>query len=547
MITLQNYQSEVSALNLDSLPNQLREGHLFFLDARKFYTKDQDTRESIDIYLKTLNNYLHNLSLKKKAFIANISPAIQKKIKADAKQIDKAIHKERATKNSSTKMVETLHHEVVFIKRYLGFHNKTKTLSSILTYIKSLQKAIIQKLIRKSSPFAPDIRAIQNQLVNTYNNARNKNEILFTIPKTELPRYVSIVGGETIYKSIAIIKRFIGMQGKNMEAKQIDTFLKFIQKSAITKNDPFHSKVEAIVALLKKTKTGTLKISPQELNGLKSIAKECSCNLLGKIYDTNQKQLRQCKSRKYSDAGRGACSYNKGVNGKSNHLGKIYDTNQKELRPCRSKKYSNAGRGACSYNQGVRKGKSLELNGIMTASEVAALQFEKLPLIGKWKSLIGEPATNFDMMIHGEPNSGKTTFLLQFALYLASNFGSVLYVSSEEYGSATLTDKMKALPYTPNNLHFGKDLSKVSLRDYNFVILDSINDLRIDIATYKVLREESPNTAFILVLQHTKDGQFKGGKEWEHEVEIGATVANGVLTVYRNRYGVKGSMDFFNN
>ncbi|PZR31615.1 MAG: hypothetical protein DI538_20760, partial [Azospira oryzae] len=53
------------------------------------------------------------------------------------------------------------------------------------------------------------------------------------------------------------------------------------------------------------------------------------------------------------------------------------------------------------------------------------------------------------------------------------------------------------------------------------------------------------NTSFILILQHTKAGNYKGGKDWEHEIEIAGEVEKGVITIYRNRYGVKGSMNFF--
>jgi KaiC/GvpD/RAD55 family RecA-like ATPase len=46
------------------------------------------------------------------------------------------------------------------------------------------------------------------------------------------------------------------------------------------------------------------------------------------------------------------------------------------------------------------------------------------------------------MMFHGEPHNGKTIFLLKLAQYLAENFGDVLYVSSEEFASPTMTKKV---------------------------------------------------------------------------------------------------------
>ena len=83
------------------------------------------------------------------------------------------------------------------------------------------------------------------------------------------------------------------------------------------------------------------------------------------------------------------------------------------------------------------------------------------------------------------------------------------------------------------------------MSNYDFIILDSVNDLGLQLQDYKDLRAKYPNAAFIIILQHTKSGKYRGGKDWEHEIEIGGEVVNGVITIYRNRYGVKGSMNFF--
>jgi predicted ATP-dependent serine protease len=159
---------------------------------------------------------------------------------------------------------------------------------------------------------------------------------------------------------------------------------------------------------------------------------------------------------------------------------------------------------------------------------------------------MGRPATNFTLMLHGEPGAGKTTLLLKFAKYLANTFGKVLYISSEEFAASTMTEKVNTLlnPF-PANLEFAENLKDPQLSKYDFIILDSVNDLGLQLQDYKDLRAKYPNTAFILILQHTKAGKYRGGKDWEHEIEIGGEVVSGVITIYRNRYGVKGSMNFF--
>jgi hypothetical protein len=551
MITKDNYTSTINNVDISALPEMLREGHEFFLESVEFYDEDKDIRETIDLYLNKLNEYLSyrkdnketiirdfyaqlsktevanlrknglSTSKKKLADTLNISQdellefdeKIRPKAKRDSPRNEPKTKKPPKAKKTSEeteketvppKFVENLDEEVKFIKRFIGFHNKSKQLSSVLSYIKSLQKAIVQKLIRKSSPYADEVRIIQDKLVKLYNNSNPNSEVRLVINESDLAKYVGIVGGEAVYKSVAVIKRFIGMQGKGLEADKIEAFLKYVGKAGITSEDPYFDRVQSIVNQVKKYKQGTLKVSDQELNGLMGIIEGCNCN-----------------------------------------LGKIYDTGEKELRKCRSKKYSDAKRGACSHNQGVKKVKCNELNGVMTAEQVAKMEFEKLNLTGKWAALIGQPATNFDMMIFGQPGSGKTTFLLSFGHYLATNFGSVLYVSGEEYNSAPLTEKLNLLPSLPKNLHFVKDLRNIPVGNYQFVILDSITDLGVDLESYKLMREKYPDTAFILILQTTKDGKFKGGKEWEHEVEIAGEVDNGTISIYKNRYGVKGSLNFF--
>jgi hypothetical protein len=53
--------------------------------------------------------------------------------------------------------------------------------------------------------------------------------------------------------------------------------------------------------------------------------------------------------------------------------------------------------------------------------------------------------------------------------------------------------------------------------------------LGLKINEYKELRKEHPDKAFIFILQHTKAGDFKGGKDWEHIAEIAGEVHKGVV------------------
>jgi hypothetical protein len=57
--------------------------------------------------------------------------------------------------------VESIDTDVQFIRRYAAMHGKVRTEAQILTLIHSLQKAILDRKIRKESPYAKEIAQIQ--------------------------------------------------------------------------------------------------------------------------------------------------------------------------------------------------------------------------------------------------------------------------------------------------------------------------------------------------------------------------------------------------
>jgi hypothetical protein len=349
---------------------------------------------------------------------------------------------------------------------------------------------------------------MQTHLINTYNSMRGDKTI--SIPEKELTRLVRLTGGEKVYPSITIIKRFIGIQGKHHEREKIEKFITemeaAVKSGRVSKDDPFAKEINLIYRKLKLRAGNTIWVSGQELHGLEGIAKACMCKKdLGQIH-----KIKKSKAAKI-----------------------------KGLRPCRKKTYTDSdNKGACSHNGG--------LSGVLTAEQMANRQLDLLEFFSFWLTLFGKPAKNFTMMFHGEPHNGKTILLLKLSQYLAEFFGKVLYISSEEFASPTMTTKVQEFlnPF-PERLHFAENLKDPDLSQYEFIILDSVNDLGLKVNNYKELRKEYPNTAFIFILQHTKAGDFKGGKDWEHIAEIAGEVDKGVVTITKNRYAPRFSLDFF--
>jgi hypothetical protein len=500
MITASNYFVEVERIGINTLPETLKKGHDLVVRSTSngtnwsTYQSSEGIKKVIDLYFQKLADYSKTLTVK----ITPNKDAMEKPKQAGSKPKVEKVKEEKVAQKINH--VEHIKEEIKYIKRYVGLHNKVKTPNAILAFIKALQRSIVQKLIRKTSPLAEEIEMIQSKLLQAYN--KMKGEESFAINEKDLAHLVAIAGGEAVYPSITVIKRYIGLQGQSDE-KKIHNFLKYLEnlvnKEKIMKDDPYASKVNAIYKSIKQRTSSKISISKADLKGFEGIVKACRCkHELGRIYDTGNKKLRRCTNKTYSDASRGACSHNKG------------------------------------------------LSGVLTAEEMATRKLDLLNFTSFWHSLFGNPARNFTMMFHGEPHNGKTIFLLKLAQYLAANFGEVLYVSSEEFASPTMTKKVNEfLNPLPTRLHFAENLRDPDLSDYQFIILDSVNDLGLKINEYKQLRMEHRDKAFIFILQHTKAGDFKGGKDWEHIAEIAGEVYKGSVSITKNRYAQKSNLDLF--
>lgn len=186
--------------------------------------------------------------------------------------------------------------------------------------------------------------------------------------------------------------------------------------------------------------------------------------------------------------------------------------------------------------------KQAKLNKIATGDQITAMDYVLMHL-GPYKKYFGKPSQNFTAMIHGEPGSGKTVFLLKFANWFSHNIGSVLYISAEEFGSPTLAEKLKKIKLlNENNLHFARSLDAISNYNYDLIVIDSVQVAKLSLDQFQNLKKRYDLTAIVLSVQKNKKGNFKGTKDWEHEVDMAANIlfnkdGNRVMDTYKNRYG----------
>ena len=149
------------------------------------------------------------------------------------------------------------------------------------------------------------------------------------------------------------------------------------------------------------------------------------------------------------------------------------------------------------------------------------------------------------MMIFGKPGCGKSSLAIDFGHYLAKEHAkSVLYVSDEERFSYTLTEKINRLNAKHPNLMFAQKLPD-SLQPYDVVFIDSVNSMNLQPEDLKALFEKYPKKSFIFVFQTTKDGQFKGKQDFEHDVDAVIRCENKTAFSEKNRFGGNKTVSVF--
>jgi len=299
MLTANNYSEQVALIDYTKLPSNLQKGYDFLKKSTQSYTnwdvyfKSEKIKEVIDLYFSKVASYVQH---KAEANLP-IVKSTPEKIK------DKSVQKitPKPTEAKQTKVVETaantnfaerLDEEIKIIKRFCNLNEKVKTQEDIMRFINSLQKAIVERKIRKTSEYASEIEYIQKDLIMVYNRMSSKTT--YYIPQEKLSHLESIIGGEKIYPSIQYIKKYLNLVGKT-GVKQKVTALRTqlenaVSKGKISKSDKYADKLtqihNTIIQFLDTPTQKTLEIDSQDLNGLQGIVDGCNCSSLHGVDDS---------------------------------------------------------------------------------------------------------------------------------------------------------------------------------------------------------------------------------------------------------------------
>ena len=481
MITVQNYHDKIASIDFSSMPEALRKGHEFVKKVTSNgahwdnYHASETIKKTIDTYFEKLWQYVGKSSRR----TTNIkqTETHSKKTKAE-KPHSKPKGKPDLFQPS---MVERIPDELRFIRRFLNMNGKAKSKDDILRFVNTLQKAILEKRIRKTSSHVEHIRFIQDTLIEAYNNMGKT--ITISLKQETFEALKKAADDEKVMPSVGFIKRYINLNGKAGTKEKARLLLGQInrayQQGKIDDRDPYvvemHEIKKNLENFLSEKAVKVLEIEKNTLHGLQGIIGGCSCqNLNG--FD--------------GDEGTGT--------------------------------------------QPV----------VMNSMDFANMRFNTLGLQGKWLQLIGDPSTNFSIMVYGKPKMGKSYLCVDFAGYLARNHGKVLYVAKEEGLDKTLQDKLNDKEVKHPNLYMASAIP-ASLTFYDFIFLDSVNRLGLKPEDLNKLRSVYPEKSFVFIFQTTKEGKFKGANTFQHDVDSVIEVPEKGKAVQYGRFNQGGEMPIF--
>ena len=498
MITTKNYYTAIEKIGVSKLPKSLKEDHEYVNEVTDhnstwdFYNQSKDIKATIDQHFADIDEFLNKKQDKPQSPVKNKPAPIKKMPITIVKKKAQDSSNEKTKKKPPTKenQVERIEEDVKFIKRYALLHGKEKTDNQILSFLNSLQKAILEKRIRKASKYAKEINYIQDALVKLHNVMGKSVKIKVNEPVLE--KFLKIGNSEKVRLSITYLKRYIGIQGKTITKEKAERLLNLMKKAVkdkkLTPTDPYATRLNAAFESLTKfvevaKKNDTLSVHETVLNGINEALDGCGCA------DCND----------------------------GNELNGIMPGEPQTLQ-----------------------------NTVMNSMDFAKMEFESLGFTGKWLDLIGDPSQGFTAMVFGKPKMGKSYLCIDFAGYLARNHGNVLYVAREEKLDSTLQKKLNDKNVKHPNL-FVSDYLPKALSNFNFVFLDSVNKLGLTPEDLESLKLNNPGVSFIYIFQTTKEGNFRGANSFQHDVDVVIEVPEKAKAVQFGRFNQGGEMNIFEN
>lgn len=196
----------------------------------------------------------------------------------------------------------------------------------------------------------------------------------------------------------------------------------------------------------------------------------------------------------------------------------------------------------------IKPNKRKGLSGTMSITEAANSKFELLGLDGQYLKMIGEACKPTSFFIYGPGGSGKSTFTLKFAYYLAQKGNKIAYVAGEQFATPVFSKMLQRLKIQDiPNFVIAKDLNSINPKNFEVIVIDSKDSLELDNVQFQKLQERYPAQSWAILSQATKDGGFTGSEKWRNLVDTMIYCEDGLAQtgVDKNRWGGKGQVKVF--
>jgi hypothetical protein len=485
MLNTNNYFSKAASIDWDNLPEALAKGHKLVEGASQnnwaAYNSNENIKRVVDAFFQKLSDYLDN----------NPSKPIQKSIPAKVAKMEPKsapsakpapAPKKMPEKDATMKKQEYKSVGVEHIDTDVQF---IKRYASMHGKVKSQAQILtllhsLQKAIveRRIGKVSPYAEEVETMQQQLISCYEKMGDMAeIKIDSKSLKRYLEIAHSQEGLLSVALLKAYISLNGKRDVKDKVERLFRRIKKS---------------VDQGKITKSDKY------------------ADKLNEAYQT---------LKSYIDGDSVMLNINKAqLNGLMGILGENLFGQKKSLN-----------------------GHEEDNGMIVSSGELLAMDFQTIGLKGKYRELIGDPSVGFTAMVYGLPKSGKSTMCLDFANYLASHHGKVLYCAIEEGFGYTLKEKIERLKAHHSNLYI-TDRVPENLNDFQFVFIDSVSKAGMDVNAIDQLRKMHPDTSFIFIYHTTKEGNFKGVNEHAHEVDVIVQVDKGEATS-TGRFNAGGSME----
>lgn len=166
---------------------------------------------------------------------------------------------------------------------------------------------------------------------------------------------------------------------------------------------------------------------------------------------------------------------------------------------------------------------------------------------GEWQDLVGNPELSGSWIIWGRSFSGKTSFAVRLAKYIATLGGKVVYLSLEEGLSLSLKRAFERENMESVNskveLWQGLDQHEIEQmlarqRSADVVIIDSVQYLGINYAGYKKLRQAFPRKLFIFISHANEQKEPAGATAVKIRYDASVKIlVDGFIATAFSRYG----------